>query len=314
MKISIQIILIFLFSLTLISCSPDDTENIHEPIKKTADTFGDVLDPVAEVVNDTADVVNDGLEEITGGGGGSNTNLLPAPDNFSASGANNTITLTWSAVSAATSYTLYWDNVSGIDKSDTAITSITNDNYTHSNMDNGSTYYYKVAAVNSSGTGTLSSVASALLSENIQGSESNQGHTYAITTSAMNWENAKIEAESFGGYLTTVNTKAENDWLTSKFISYGNFWIGSHDKESEGSWAWDNGTTSDDGGVSDNISAGSKWPDGTLKWDSGEPNNYGNEDCGTIRDSSGVWNDVECNSNLSSSAYHINYGVIEFNQ
>ena len=64
---------------------------------------------------------------------------LPAPDNFSASGANNAVTLDWNAVSGATSYTLYWDNVSGIDSSDTAITSTTNDNYTHSNMDNGST-------------------------------------------------------------------------------------------------------------------------------------------------------------------------------
>ena len=36
--------------------------------------------------------------------------------------------------------------------------SISTDNYTHNNLDNGSTYYYKVAAVNSSGTGTLSSV------------------------------------------------------------------------------------------------------------------------------------------------------------
>ena len=39
---------------------------------------------------------------------------------------------------------------------------------------------YKVAAVNSSGTGTLSSVANALLSANIQGSESNEGHTYVF--------------------------------------------------------------------------------------------------------------------------------------
>jgi len=241
--------------------------------------------------------------------------LLPAPDNLSAIGANNTITLTWNSVSGATSYTLYWDNVSGIDSSDTAITSITNDNYTHSNMDNGSTYYYKVAAVNSSGTGTLSSVASALLSANIQGSETYSNHTYAITTSAMNWENAKIQAASLGGYLATINTKAENDWLTAKFISYGNVWIGSHDKATEGTWVWDNGTTSDDSGVSDNISAGAKWPDGTLKWDSGEPNDSGSaEDCGTIRDSSGEWNDVQCNSSLSSSAYHINYGIIEFNQ
>ncbi|MBL4737125.1 MAG: hypothetical protein JKZ01_03655, partial [SAR324 cluster bacterium] len=40
---------------------------------------------------------------------------IPAPNNLSASGANNTITLTWNSVSGATSYTLYWDNVSGID-------------------------------------------------------------------------------------------------------------------------------------------------------------------------------------------------------
>ena len=119
---------------------------------------------------------------------------LPAPDNLSASGANNTITLTWNSVSGATSYTLYWDNVSGIDNSDTPITSITNDNYTHSNMDNGSIYYYKVAAVNSSGTGTLSSVASALLSSYVKDSASLSGHTFAITSAAMNWNNAKVQA------------------------------------------------------------------------------------------------------------------------
>ena len=106
---------------------------------------------------------------------------LPAPDNLSASGANNTIILTWNSVSGATSYTLYWDNVSGIDNTDTAITSITNDNYTHSSLDNGSIYYYKVAAVNSSGTGTLSSVASAILDQNIQVSKTFNGHTYALT-------------------------------------------------------------------------------------------------------------------------------------
>jgi hypothetical protein len=83
---------------------------------------------------------------------------LPAPDNLSASGTSNSVTLTWNPVSGASSYTLYWDNVSGIDSSDNAITPISTDNYTHNNLDNGSTYYYKVAAVNSSGTGTLSSV------------------------------------------------------------------------------------------------------------------------------------------------------------
>ena len=75
------IFLISCFSLTLISCSSDDTEKINEPIHKASDTVGDVVDPVADVVDDTvdvvndvvdpvADVVNDGLGAVTGGTGG----------------------------------------------------------------------------------------------------------------------------------------------------------------------------------------------------------------------------------------------------
>ena len=82
---------------------------------------------------------------------------LPAPDNLTASGTSTSVTLKWNAVTDASSYILYWDNVSGIDSSDNDFNNITNDNYTHNNLDNGTTYYYKVAAVNSSGTGTLSS-------------------------------------------------------------------------------------------------------------------------------------------------------------
>jgi len=242
---------------------------------------------------------------------------LPAADNLSASGANNTITLTWNTVSGATSYTLYWDNVSGIDSSDTAITSITNDNYTHSNMDNGSTYYYKVAAVNSSGTGTLSSVASALLSADIQGSQTYNAHTYAMTSSAMSFADAKAAAAALGGYLTTVNTKAENTFLTNEFYAaYGNkaLWIGANDIATENTWVWDNGTTSGDSGVTDNICGTgcnpkslAEWPDGTRKWNwsgSGEPNNAGGEDCANITRSDGTWNDLSCSNNQ--------YGIIEF--
>ena len=256
------------------------------------------------------------------------SSTLSAPDNLSASGANNTITLTWNSVSGATSYTLYWDNVSGIDSSDTAITSITNDNYTHNNMDNGSTYYYKVAAVNSSGTGTLSSVASALLSANIQGSETYNAHTYAMTSAAMTFAEAKAAAAALGGYLTTVNTKAENTFLTNEFYAaYGNkaLWIGANDIATEATWVWDNGTTSGDDNLTDTICNApsgdcrpslAQWADGTYKWcrnaesDCGanEPNNAGNapigEDCANITNSSGFWNDLKCSRDQ--------YGIIEF--
>ena len=76
MKKVLYIIPILFFSFTFISCSPDNTEEIHEPLEKAGDTVGDVVDPVADVVDDTVDVVNDGLEEVTSGGGDCVTNCI----------------------------------------------------------------------------------------------------------------------------------------------------------------------------------------------------------------------------------------------
>jgi len=244
-----------------------------------------------------------------------NTTTLSAPDNLSASGANNTIILSWNSVSGATSYTLYWDNVSGIDNSDTPITSITNDNYTHSSLDNGSIYYYKVAAVNSSGTGTLSSVASAILDQNIQVSKTFNGHTYALTSNLMNWNEASVNANTFGGYLTTINTKSENTFLTDEFwTSAAKPWHGANDQASEGTWLWDNGTTSGDNGLTDDLcgstgcpDSDAKWADNTTqKWCGSNPDDGGSvSDCGYIwlndwSNTYGCWDDIRCSNDLKS--------------
>ena len=85
------------------------------------------------------------------------TTKLIAPENLTAYGGFQQVTLDWDNVSGASSYTVYWDNTTVITSTDRTITSISSDNYTHSGLDNSTTYYYKVAAVNSSGTGTLSS-------------------------------------------------------------------------------------------------------------------------------------------------------------
>jgi len=72
-KVLYIILSLLLFSLTIISCSPDDTEKVNKPISKAGDTVNGVLDPVSDGVNDgldsVGDVVNDGLGATTGGGG-----------------------------------------------------------------------------------------------------------------------------------------------------------------------------------------------------------------------------------------------------
>ncbi len=83
-KVLYIILSLLLFSLTMISCSPDDTETINEPVRKGGDAVNDVLDPVGEGINDgldpvgegindgldpVGDVVNDGVGAITGGTG-----------------------------------------------------------------------------------------------------------------------------------------------------------------------------------------------------------------------------------------------------
>jgi len=87
---------------------------------------------------------------------------LSSPSDLTATSSAGRVALDWSAVNSASSYTVYWDNSTGVSSSSTAITSVSTDNYTHSSLDNGSTYYYKVAAVDTDNTtGSLSSEVSA---------------------------------------------------------------------------------------------------------------------------------------------------------
>ena len=89
------------------------------------------------------------------------TSTLSAPSGVTATLGWHQVAVDWTAVSGASSYTVYWGTSTGISSSSTAITGITDDNYTHTGLDNGTTYYYKIATVNSAGTGSLSSEVSA---------------------------------------------------------------------------------------------------------------------------------------------------------
>jgi len=87
-----------------------------------------------------------------------------APTGLTAVGGTGQVTLSWSSVSNATSYNVYYATASGVTKTNaTKITSLASP-YTQTGLAAGTTYYYIVTAVNSSGESSASAQASAATS------------------------------------------------------------------------------------------------------------------------------------------------------
>ena len=98
------------------------------------------------------------------------------------------------------------------------------------------------------------------------------GHYYELRGGTVpdsedrTWEDAKDEAISLGGYLATITSQAEADFIRTNFDNISNTWIGGFQppdtSEPSGGWTW---VTSE--------------PWGTyVNWASGEPNDSGGED------------------------------------
>lgn len=95
-----------------------------------------------------------------GGNGGGGGTLPGAPTNLVATAGNTQVSLTWNAVSGATSYNVKRSTTSGGPY--TTIASFVNaTNYTNTGLTNGTTYYYVVSALNNLGQGGNSNQASA---------------------------------------------------------------------------------------------------------------------------------------------------------
>jgi len=74
--------------------------------------------------------------------------------------------------------------------------------------------------------------------------EHNGHYYYLYKNSEFNsWEDAKSYCESQGGYLATISSEDENDFLFSYIISQNcqSAFFGLNDRETEGEWKWING-------------------------------------------------------------------------
>lgn len=84
-----------------------------------------------------------------------------APTGLRASAGNAQVALSWTASSGATSYKVFRGASAGGEAGSPVATGVIATTYTDTGLTNETTYFYKVAAVNTGGTSAMSSEASA---------------------------------------------------------------------------------------------------------------------------------------------------------
>ncbi|XP_069549119.1 CD209 antigen-like protein C [Brachyistius frenatus] len=90
-----------------------------------------------------------------------------------------------------------------------------------------------------------------------------------------NWNNSRKDCQQRRADLVIITTKDELDFVTK---IYDRTWIGLSDIQREGKWKWVDGSDLEGNGF----------------WQTGEPNNSGDENCVEISRRNGDWNDAQC--------------------
>jgi len=85
-------------------------------------------------------------------------NAPDAPTGLSALAGSGEVTLSWTAVTGADSYKIFYNTTGGVKDSDASIDveGGTTATYTHTGLQSLTTYYYRIAAVNTGGQSALS--------------------------------------------------------------------------------------------------------------------------------------------------------------
>lgn len=146
------------------------------------------------------------------------------------------------------------------------------------------------------------------------------GHFYKyIPKLDITWTEARDSAarmtyNGLKGYLATITSTEENDFIWSKIDGIG--WIGASDADLEGEWKWvtgpEAGTVFWRGGIS-----GTRVNGQYCNWATGEPNNAGDEDYAHVNQNpqkeQKSWNDLENAGDGPNSQYYRARGfIVEF--
>ena len=116
------------------------------------------------------------------------------------------------------------------------------------------------------------------------------GSEYWFCDDHRDWTTARSKCQAVGMDLVRVNSSAENTFLKNNVDSDTS--IGATDTAVEGAWLWTIGGNQFWSGGSNGSAVGGLF----ANWDSGQPNNLGNQDCGQLK-TSGKWIDEGCSDN-----------------
>lgn len=124
------------------------------------------------------------------------------------------------------------------------------------------------------------------------------GHFYQFVPSTITWNAALSAAATYGagartGYLATITSPAEQDFVYSLVGGSDTAWLGGTDAAVEGVWRWAAGP---EAGQQFSVAGGS-FAGAFVTWSPSQPDNAGGtEHCLHIyRYFGNTWNDVPCN-------------------
>jgi hypothetical protein len=142
------------------------------------------------------------------------------------SASGTTVSLSWTSVTKATKYYIYWNNSSSAVSAQTVYDfTTTGTTYSHTGRTSGYTYYYQVAAVNDAGIGPRSTVqyvtvpALGSLSLVPSGAVAVTVGTSSNFTAQVQYLSSSTDIDYFYAYLSSSSTYKIRTYDTYKYAS-----------------------------------------------------------------------------------------------